>query len=90
MKALATVERSKCFRQLEGQQHPHRRFCRTAREAAEAEYPAESGVAAILGLGLGICAAFFQERLDDTLKGTDDVERVLGLAAVGLIPLFHN
>src|SRR5256885_6993173 len=48
--------------------------------------PLNLGVAAILGLGLGICAAFFQERLDDTLKGTDDVERVLGLAAVGLIP----
>jgi len=40
----------------------------------------------MLGLGLGICAAFFQERLDDTLKGADDVERVLGLEAVGLIP----
>src|SRR6266403_1246379 len=48
--------------------------------------PLNLSVAAILGLGLGICAAFFQERLDDTLKGTDDVERVLGLAAVGLIP----
>jgi capsular exopolysaccharide synthesis family protein len=28
----------------------------------------------------------FQERLDDTLKGAGDVERLLGLAAVGLIP----
>jgi succinoglycan biosynthesis transport protein ExoP len=45
------------------------------------------GVAAILGLGLGICAAFFQERLDDTLKGTGDVERLLGLATVGQIPV---
>jgi exopolysaccharide transport family protein len=44
------------------------------------------GVAAIFGLGLGIGVAFFQERLDDTLKGTGDVERLLGLAAVGLIP----
>jgi succinoglycan biosynthesis transport protein ExoP len=44
------------------------------------------GVAAILGLGLGICAAFFQERLDDTVKGSGDVERLLGLATVGLIP----
>lgn len=44
------------------------------------------GVAAILGLGLGLCAAFLQERLDDTLKGTDDVEQLLGLAAAGLIP----
>jgi capsular exopolysaccharide synthesis family protein len=45
------------------------------------------GVAAILGLGLGICAAFFQERLDDTLKGARDVEKLLGLATVGLIPV---
>ena len=45
------------------------------------------GVAAIFGLGLGICAAFFQERLDDTVKGTGDVERLLGLATVGLIPV---
>lgn len=44
------------------------------------------GVAAILGLGLSFCAAFLQERLDDTLKGTDDVERLFGLSAVGLIP----
>src|SRR6266481_8110600 len=48
--------------------------------------PLNLGVAAILGLGLGICAGDFQEILDDTLKGTDDVERLLGLAAVGLIP----
>jgi capsular exopolysaccharide synthesis family protein len=44
------------------------------------------GVAAIFGFGLGICLALFQERLDDTLKGSGDVERLLGLAAVGLIP----
>jgi len=48
--------------------------------------PLNLSVAAIFGLGLGICAAFFQERLDDTLKGAGDVERLLGLAAVGLIP----
>ena len=48
--------------------------------------PLNLGAAAILGLGLGICAAFIQERLDDTLKGSDDVERLLGLATVGLIP----
>jgi polysaccharide biosynthesis transport protein len=48
--------------------------------------PLNLGVATILGLALGICAAFFQEKLDDTLKGTSDVEGLLGLAAVGLIP----
>ena len=48
--------------------------------------PLNLGIAAILGLGLGMCAAFVQERLDDTLKGTDDVERLLGLSTLGLIP----
>lgn len=48
--------------------------------------PLNLAVASILGLGLGICVAFLQERLDDTLKGTDDVERLFGLPAVGLIP----
>jgi len=48
-------------------------------EAREAENPLNLGVAAILGLGLGFCAAFLQERLDDTLKGTGDVERLFGL-----------
>jgi capsular exopolysaccharide synthesis family protein len=43
-------------------------------------------MAAFFGLGLGIGVALFQERLDDTLKGAGDVERLLGLAAVGLIP----
>jgi capsular exopolysaccharide synthesis family protein len=39
-----------------------------------------------LGLGLGICAALFQERMDDTLKGDDDVERLFGLSSLALIP----
>lgn len=48
--------------------------------------PLNLSAAAVLGLGLGVCFAFIQERLDDTVKGTDDVERLLGLTAVGLIP----
>ena len=48
--------------------------------------PLNLGVAAIFGLGLGICAAFFQERMDDTLKGSREVEGLLGLSTVGLIP----
>src|SRR5882762_894691 len=43
-------------------------------------------VAAFLGLALGVCAAFFQERLDDTVKGADDVERLFGFSALALIP----
>ena len=44
----------------------------------------------MLGLGLGISTAFLQERLDDTLKGADDVERVFGLSALALIPSVHH
>jgi succinoglycan biosynthesis transport protein ExoP len=43
-------------------------------------------VTAFLGLALGTCAVFVQERLDDTIKGADDVERLFGFSALGLIP----
>ena len=43
-------------------------------------------VAMFLGLGLGICTALFQERMDDTLKGDDDVERLFGRPSLALIP----
>jgi succinoglycan biosynthesis transport protein ExoP len=48
--------------------------------------PLNLALAAVLGVGLGVCAAFLQERLDDTLKGADNVERLLGLPALALIP----
>jgi uncharacterized protein involved in exopolysaccharide biosynthesis len=44
-------------------------------------------VALFLGVGLGICAALFQERMDDTLKGDDDIERLVGLPSLALIPI---
>ncbi len=44
-------------------------------------------VAMFLGLGLGIGAALFQERMDDTLKGDDDVEQLFGLPSLALIPV---
>jgi len=44
-------------------------------------------VAMFLGLGLGICAALFQERMDDTLKGDHDIERLVGLPSLALIPI---
>jgi capsular exopolysaccharide synthesis family protein len=53
---------------------------------AKPRIPLNLAVAALLGLGLGISTAFLQERLDDTLKGADDVERLFGLSALGLIP----
>lgn len=45
-------------------------------------------VGLILGLGLGIGLAFFQEYLDKTLKSSDDVERLLRLPSLGILPKF--
>lgn len=57
---------------------------------AEPRMPLNLAVAALLGLGLGISTAFLQERLDDTLKGADEVERLFGLSALALIPSVHS
>jgi len=43
----------------------------------------------ILGLGAGIGLAFFQEYLDKTLKTPDEVERLLRLPSLGVLPKFH-
>jgi capsular exopolysaccharide synthesis family protein len=40
----------------------------------------------LLGLGLGIGMAFFQEYLDDTLKTPDEVETLLRLPSLGVLP----
>lgn len=43
----------------------------------------------ILGLGAGVGLAFFQEYLDKTLKTTDEVERLLRLPSLGVLPKFQ-
>lgn len=43
----------------------------------------------ILGLGLGIGLAFFQEYLDNTLKTSDEVETLLRLPSLGIVPRFQ-
>ena len=53
----------------------------------EPKTPLNLAVALFLGLGLGICTALFQERMDDTLKGDDDIERLVGLPSLALIPI---
>lgn len=40
----------------------------------------------ILGLCLGISAAFLQEHLDNTLKNSEDIERFLQIPALGAVP----
>ncbi len=42
--------------------------------------------ALLLGLACGIGVAFLQEHLDNTLKNSEDIERVLRVPALGLIP----
>ena len=48
--------------------------------------PLNLGLAATLGLGLGVCAAFFQEHLDQTIENTWDVDRFLSVPALAFIP----
>ena len=45
-------------------------------------------VGLILGLGLGVALAFFQEYLDNTLKSPDEVEKLLRLPSLGVLPKF--
>jgi succinoglycan biosynthesis transport protein ExoP len=40
----------------------------------------------LVGLGLGIGAAFLQEHFDNSLKTTEDVERIMQLPALAMIP----
>ena len=46
--------------------------------------------AAALGLLLGICGALFIERLDNTLKTTEELERYLKLPGLAMIPDFNS
>ena len=48
--------------------------------------PLNLGLAAFLGLGLGICAAFLQEHLNQTIENAQDVDRFLRLPALAFIP----
>lgn len=41
-----------------------------------------------LGVGLGIGLAFFQEYLDNTIKNSDEVEALLRLPSLGVVPVF--
>jgi succinoglycan biosynthesis transport protein ExoP len=50
-------------------------------------YPLNLGIACIAGLLLGIMLAFVFERVDDTFRDPDDIERMLGLAVLGVVPL---
>ncbi len=40
-----------------------------------------------LGLGAGLAAAYVLERLDDTIRSADEIERISGLTTLGIIPM---
>lgn len=45
------------------------------------------GLALMVGLVLGVGAAFLAEAMDDRIKGPDEVERLLGVPVLGHIPI---
>jgi len=47
-------------------------------------------IAAILGLGLGVLAAFILEALDETVATPEDAEQKLGVPVLGVIPLLER
>jgi succinoglycan biosynthesis transport protein ExoP len=49
-------------------------------------YPLNLGLAAFLGLGLGVCMAFLKEHLDQTIRHSEDVFHFLGVPVLGFIP----
>lgn len=49
-------------------------------------YPLNLGLAAFLGLGLGVCMAFLKEHLDQTIRYSEDVFQFLGVPVLGFIP----
>jgi len=47
-------------------------------------------IAAILGLTLGVGLAFLLERLDDSIKSLDDLEKAFNLPSLGIVPLMRG
>ncbi|MDQ4005709.1 MAG: polysaccharide biosynthesis tyrosine autokinase, partial [Actinomycetota bacterium] len=55
-------------------------------DPASPNYLLNLGLAALLGLGLGIGVAFLRERLDDRLRGRTDMEAQAGAPVLAVIP----
>ncbi|MFZ2087365.1 MAG: polysaccharide biosynthesis tyrosine autokinase [Desulfobaccales bacterium] len=48
------------------------------------------GLSSVLGLFLGVGMAFLAEYMDNSIKTTEDVERVLQIPSLGVVPLCFN
>jgi non-specific protein-tyrosine kinase len=57
-----------------------------ASDPSSPNYLLNLGLAALLGLGLGIALAFLRERLDDRLRGRADMEAQAGAPVLAVIP----
>ena len=66
---------------------PGRRLCGPADGAAETAPGALLALAAVLGLFGGLFVAFFVEYMDDTIRTAADVERMLKLPFLDVVPL---
>lgn len=51
-------------------------------------YPLNLGLATFLGLGLGVSMAFLKERMDQTIRYSEDVFHYLGVPVLGFIPTY--
>jgi tyrosine-protein kinase len=49
-------------------------------------YPVNLGLGLFVGLALGVAVAFLRDRLDDRIRGSDDLETVAGAPALGIVP----
>ena len=47
-------------------------------------------LAALGSLILSMLMAFLYEQMDDTVKGTSDIEKTLGLKLLGILPLIKG
>ncbi len=52
--------------------------------------PLKLALAAMLGLMLGSGGAFLREHMDTAIRRKDDIERVLGLTPLGVVPRLHT
>ena len=59
--------------------HPPKKFARP-------RILLDLSLALIIGLCLGVTAAFLQEHLDNTLKNSEDIERFLQIPSLGAVP----
>ncbi|MBI4703910.1 MAG: polysaccharide biosynthesis tyrosine autokinase [Deltaproteobacteria bacterium] len=56
------------------------------RSAIRPQVPVNLGVGALVGIALGVVAAFVRRMLDRTINTPDDLENELGLTFLGLLP----